>query len=225
MDINLILGILLVLFILYFLALVFSLRRLNQQAQQASQWNKFRNQLFVQAQEDQVKAHRISVSIQKQYGGLGVPYQEDRDQAYALLKRISTNAQAILADQNNRTPIQPNTEPYSWKTFLISPLRQEYRNRQEWWETTQELGSRLSRNPSGFSSVEKLEIRLAEKGKQTKAELRTLRKKTRKLLDTYLAEARTPTHFQDQIQLVFELNMHGVYQKSASLRRGISVSI
>ncbi|MFN2236743.1 MAG: hypothetical protein ACK2U1_21140, partial [Anaerolineales bacterium] len=85
MDINIILGILLILLIIYFVVLVVFLRVRNQQVEKAHEWNKFRDGLVVQAQDDQVKAHRISLSIKEKYGDLGIPYDEDRDRAIAIL--------------------------------------------------------------------------------------------------------------------------------------------
>ena len=166
----------------------------------------FRNRLVIQAQEDQVKAHRISLSIQKYYKGLGEPYTEDRDRAIAILGKISDNARAILNDRKNRRPILENPEPFSWKTFFIGPLWVEFQNRQDWWQTTQKLELRLSRNPSGFSAVEKLVERLADKGKITKAEFASLKNKSTKLAEAFQAEARTPTQFQDQIQELAQLD-------------------
>jgi hypothetical protein len=200
MVINIILGILLILIIIYFLALVISLRMRNQQAEKVPQWNNFRDLLVIQAQRDREKAHRKSLSIQKQYKNLGTPYVEDHDQAIAILGRISDNARTVLNDRKDRPSIPPNTEPFSWKTFFINPLWAEYRNRQYWWQTTEKLGSRLSRNPSGFSAVEKLEKRLSVKGKSTQEEFETLKNKSDTLIQAFQTAARSPTHFQDQIQ-------------------------
>ncbi len=156
MVINIILGILLILIIIYFLALVLSLRMRNQQAEKVPQWNDFRDLLVIQAQRDREKAHRKSLSIQKQYKDLGAPYTEDRDQAIAILGRISDNARTVLNDRKDRPSIPPNTEPFSWKTFFINPLWVEYRNRQHWWQTTEKLGSRLLKKPIRFFGGRKI---------------------------------------------------------------------
>ena len=206
MYINILLGISLILISAYFIALGFTLRRCSQLVEQASRWNEFRERLFVQAQEEQVEAHRLSVTLQKQYKGLGAPYAEDRDRALAILRRISGNAHAVLRDHNRRPAIAEEMEPYSWKTLLIVPLWSAYRERQEWWEATQALGSRLSVNPSGFSAVRNLEKGLAAKGKQVKAEFETLKDQTRVLVQAFQSEARTPIHFREQIQALAQLD-------------------
>jgi DNA repair exonuclease SbcCD ATPase subunit len=205
MDINIILGILLILIVIYFMTLVIILRMRNQQVNQSIRWNNFRYHLFTQSRADQEKAHRISRSLQNRYKNFGAPYAEDLDQAIAILRAISKNTRKVLNDQNLRTAISQTPEPYSWKTFFIFPVLSEYKARQEWWNTTQELGVRLSRNPSGFSAVDKLEKRLASKGGNMKTEFLTLKNKAEQLIQAYQDEARTPTHFQDQIQQLEQL--------------------
>jgi len=138
--------------------------------------------------------------MQHQYKGLGLPYAEDLDQAISILGRISDNAQAVLADRNSRGPIDPEREPYSWRTFFISPLWAEYQRRQDWWQATRELGFRISKNPSGFSAIEKLEKRLESKGQETKEHFEFMRKKAGELIQEFQEEARTPTQFQEQIE-------------------------
>jgi chromosome segregation ATPase len=206
MDINIILGILLILLIIYFVVLVVFLRMRNQQVEKAREWNKFRDGLVVQAQEDQVKAHRISLSIKEKYSDLGIPYDEDRDRAIAILGKISDNARATLHDRNHRSPISDNPEPFSWNTFLIAPLWREYQQRQGWWQTTQKIESKLSRNPSGFSSVEKLCGRLAEKGKIVRAEFESIIKALATLKQAFQDEARTTTQFRDQMEELIQLD-------------------
>ena len=206
MDINIILGILLILLIIYFVVLVVFLRVRNQQVEKAHEWNKFRDGLVVQAQDDQVKAHRISLSIKEKYGDLGIPYDEDRDRAIAILGKISDNARAALHDRNHRSPISDNPEPFSWNTFLIAPLWMEYQQRQEWWHTTQKIQSRLARNLSGFSSVEKHCGRLDEKGKFVQAEFVSIKKALATLQRAFKDEARTTTQFQDQLQELTQLD-------------------
>lgn len=206
MDINIILGISLILIIIYFLTLVLFLRMRNQLAEKAPEWNRFRDGLVIQAQEDQVKAHRISLSIKKKYSDLGAPYTEDRDRAIAILGKISAIARALLYDRKNRRPMLENPEQFSWKTFLIVPIWAEYQDRQEWWKTTQKLGSRLARNPSGFSAVEKLDERLVDKGKNIKAEFESIKNESGKLTEAFQDEARSATQFQDQLQELAQLD-------------------
>jgi hypothetical protein len=96
-------------------------------------------------------------------------------------------------------------EPYSWKIFLIIPLWSAYQERQDWWETTRLLGSRLSTNPASFSAVANHEQALAAKGRQVKAALEILKDQTEELTQAFRSEARTPTHLQEHIQALAQL--------------------
>jgi len=52
MDINIILGVILVMVFAYFLVLLVFLWRRNKLVEQAHRWNNFRDELFTQAQKD-----------------------------------------------------------------------------------------------------------------------------------------------------------------------------
>jgi chromosome segregation ATPase len=85
-------------------------------------------------------------------------------------------------------------------------LWREYQQRQGWWQTTQKIEARLGRNSSGFSSVEKLCGRLAEKGKFVRAEFGSVKKALATLKQAFQDEARTVSQFQDQQKELIQLD-------------------
>ena len=205
MDTNIILGIVLAVIFLYLCVLVYSLWRLNRLVKQAHQWNDFRSQLFDQAQENQERTKRITISIGNQYGGLEAPYTEDRDKVFEILNRIFENARVILKDQENRPPIHSNRDPISWKIFMIQPLWAEYQNRQGWWETTLKLQSSLRENQADFLEIEKILNELDAKGRRTKTNLEILQNQTEARINSLEYLRQTEDQFQVQVQQLQQL--------------------
>jgi DNA repair exonuclease SbcCD ATPase subunit len=202
---NIIVGIVLTIIFLYICVLVYSLWRLKRLVKQACQWNDFRDQLFVQTQENQERSKRITISIGNQYGVLGVPYKEDRDEAFDILNGIFENSEASLKDRENRAPISSTRDSISWRIFLIRPLWTEYQNRQSWWQTTLKLQSRLRENHSDFSEIERILNKLNAKGRQIKSDFEILQNQTDARIRSLEDLRQSDDQFQAQIQQLQQL--------------------
>jgi len=202
---NIVLGIVLIIIFLYLCAVFYSLWRLDRLVKQTHRWNNFRDHLFIQAQENQERSKRITISIGNQFGVLGEPYKGDRDKAFSILSYIFENTEKILKDRENRSPLSPYRDPISWRIFLIRPLWTEYQNRQNWWDATLKLQSGLREIQSDFLEIERILNELDAKGRRTKTELEILQNQTEARIRSLEYLRQTDAQFQDQIQQLRQL--------------------
>jgi DNA repair exonuclease SbcCD ATPase subunit len=143
------------------------------QRDRGPEWDAARTGCFRQAEQIQERAARIGQDLDEKYHQAGEPYAGLYRQARAALELAQAFARQVLEDRN-RKPAQELSECAWWGVFLVKPLFNEYRQRQEWQRLTRQLPARLQAGQRAFDQLAQVQREIGDLGPRIKRHIQTL---------------------------------------------------